>query len=125
MSLERILIVDDDPNMRGLFEVALESDPTLVLAICASGREAVEAAKNFHPQLLVLDVNMPDMDGPETLAELRSCGITGTAIFATAETGPETLQRLKALGVADILTKPFDPLELAATLRSIWRSANP
>jgi len=125
MVLERILIVDDDPNMRELFEVALGLDASLKLVICASGLEAVEAAQEFHPQLLVLDVNMPRMDGPQTLAELRTRGESSPAVFATAETGPETLDRLKSLGVEDIVIKPFDPLDLAATLKRIWQQANP
>ncbi|MDH3639146.1 MAG: response regulator [Gammaproteobacteria bacterium] len=123
MVLERILYVDDDPNLRALFEVALGSDASMKLAICASGPEAVDTAPEFRPQLIVLDVNMPGMDGPATLAELRANGESSPAVFVTAETGLEELKRLKSLGVEEIVPKPFDALSLTQKLTRIWQQA--
>ncbi len=118
--LERILYVDDDSNLRDLFEVALEMDSTFDVMICASGPEALRKAPVFAPQLIVLDVKMPGMDGPTTLVQLRAQGNISPAVFATAESDPVELERLKSLGVEEVIIKPFDPFGLADKLSRIW-----
>ena len=69
--LERILYVDDEPDIRAIAKVALEVVGEFEVLFCASGREAIDQAPNFAPDLIILDVMMPEMDGPSTLAALR------------------------------------------------------
>jgi CheY-like chemotaxis protein len=123
--LSRILVVDDDPDILMVVRVTLESVGGFTVACCASGREAVETAPRFAPELVLLDVMMPAMDGPATLVALRALpGLEGvTAVFLTAKVQPDEVARYRGLGIADIITKPFDPMTLPGTLRRIWAEA--
>ncbi|HID49778.1 MAG TPA: response regulator, partial [Chromatiales bacterium] len=83
---------------------------------------AIAAAAGFRPELLLIDVMMPDMDGPTTLAALRDLpGLTDTpAIFITAKVQPDEIAQLQNHGAVDIITKPFDPMTLSDQIRRIW-----
>ena len=86
-TLERILYVEDEPDIQEIARVSLETVGGFTVATCSSGREALDRAEEFEPDLLLLDVMMPDMDGPTTLGELRKLpgfGSTPT-IFMTAK----------------------------------------
>jgi two-component system OmpR family response regulator len=121
-ALTRILYVEDDADIRSVAGFALEVVGGFVLAACASGEEALAQAPGFAPQLLLLDVMMPGMDGPETLAALR--GMPGTAatpaVFMTAKVQPQEVARYRALGAIDVISKPFDPMTLSDEIRAIW-----
>jgi CheY-like chemotaxis protein len=121
-ALTRILYVEDDADIRSVAGFALEAVGGFVLAACASGEEALAAAPGFVPQLLLLDVMMPGMDGPETLAALRaSPGTAATpAVFMTAKVQPQEVARYRALGAIDVISKPFDPMTLSDEIRAIW-----
>jgi CheY-like chemotaxis protein len=121
-ALTRILYVEDDADIRSVAGFALEAVGGFVLAACASGEEALAAAPGFAPQLLLLDVMMPGMDGPETLAALRaSPGTAATpAVFMTAKVQPQEVARYRALGAIDVISKPFDPMTLSDEIRAIW-----
>ena len=90
--------------------------------VCSSGAEALAAAPEFAPDLLLLDVMMPGLDGPATLQALR--GLDGTAatpaIFMTAKVHPPPFAEYLALGAIGVIAKPFDAMALAETVRSIW-----
>ena len=92
------------------------------LEVCSSGKEALEKAEDFKPHLLLLDVMMPGMDGPSTLAELKKLpGLRDTpAIFMTAKVQPQEVEQLFTYGAIDVIAKPFDPMTLAETIRNIW-----
>jgi CheY-like chemotaxis protein len=79
--------------------------------------------KDFHPDLLLLDVMMPEMDGPSTLRALRALPQTAAvpAVFMTAKVMPHEVAALRGLGAIEVVPKPFDPMTLAETLREIWR----
>jgi two-component system, OmpR family, response regulator len=123
--LEKILLVEDDPDIRTIVKAALEMMGGFQVKACASGSEALDAVAGFAPQLALLDVMMPDMDGPGVLAKLR--GLPQTAgmpvIFLTAKTAASEIQRLRALGAAGVLMKPFDPMTLSQQVREIWEQA--
>ncbi len=121
--LKRILYVDDDPSICELVELAFEISGDVELRICHSGKEALAQVEEFDAQLVVIDVNMPDMDGPETVTSLAQQGFRIPVVFATAETSPEIHQQLRGLGSLDILIKPFDPLMLHQRLGNIWNSS--
>ncbi len=120
--LRRILCVDDDPDLRNIVTMSLQDVGGFVLQACESGKEAIEKAPAFDPQLILLDVMMPGMDGPETLTALRRNPRLAKAavVFITAKAGPEDKTRLMDLGAVDVIAKPFDPMHLHERIRIIW-----
>ena len=120
---KRILIVDDEDDIREVAQVSLELVGQYEVTTAASGRDGVQRARTEQPDAILLDVMMPDLDGPGTLAELRADPATRDipVVFLTAKTQQADRARLAELGAAGILVKPFDPMklpgEIAATLR--------
>jgi len=121
--LERILYVEDDPDIQSIAKLALEELGGFAVDACMSGREALARAVEFDPQLLILDVMMPEMDGPTTLTELRKLEPIQRvpAVFMTAKVQVQEVAHYKALGAADVIAKPFDPMTLAEEVQEIWR----
>lgn len=118
----RVLHVEDDPDIQVIVRLALESVGGLTVHACSSGAEALETGPAFDPDIILLDLMMPEMDGVQTLIRLREIPeMTQVPIvFMTAKVQPLEIARLKELGAADVLMKPFDPMTLAASVRSIW-----
>lgn len=125
IKLERILYVEDDPDVRTIAGIALEIVGGLNVKICSSGVEALEAADSFKPDLLLLDVLMPGMDGLMTLAGLRKILSTTftPVIFMTAKVQVTEIENYKSLGILGIIAKPFDPMNLAARVISLWNKS--
>ncbi len=121
--LSRVTCVEDDPDIREIVGMALASFGDIIVDLCASGAEAIERSETFAPNLILLDVEMPGMDGVETYARLRHIpALADTPIvFMTARARPEEIARLQRLGAADVITKPFDPLTLAERLADVCR----
>jgi CheY-like chemotaxis protein len=121
-ALTRILYVEDDADIRTVASFSLETVGGFVLAVCASGKEALAQATAFAPQLLLLDVMMPGMDGLETLAALREMPETAAtpAVFMTAKVQQQEVARFLTLGAVDVISKPFDPMTLSDEIRAIW-----
>jgi CheY-like chemotaxis protein len=126
MTTRRILIVDDEDDIREVAQVSLELVGQYEVLTASSGRDGVQSARNEHPDAILLDVMMPDMDGPATLAELLADPLTRDipVVFLTARAQSSELLRLSQLGAAGILTKPFDPLKLAGDVAATlhWES---
>ena len=118
MTQKRILIVDDEDDIREVAQVSLELVGQWEVLTAASGRDGIERARNGQPDAILLDVMMPDMDGPTTLSQLQADPVTRDipVVFLTAKAQSADRTRLAQLGAAGILTKPFDPLRLAADL---------
>lgn len=125
--LSKILYVEDEEDIRTVAQIALESVGGFELNICSSGEQALQNAEAFSPQLLLLDVMMPVMDGPTTLQELRKKSTLSNTpvIFMTAKVQPQEVEHFKSLGAIDVIAKPFDPMTLADTIKSIWKSKVP
>lgn len=121
-ALARILLVDDQRDIRSIVGLALGKIGRFDVKVCASGEEALASAADFAPDLLLLDLNMPGMDGLATLRGLRAAGVLAPAVFFTARIKPEELGRYQDLGVLGVIPKPFDPLKLGAQLRDMWKS---
>lgn len=121
--LNKIIAVEDEADIRMVLEVALRDVAGFDLQVCSSGAQALELAPSFQPDLILLDVMMPDMDGPDTLEALRELpGTAGTpVIFLTAKVQSQEVQRFREIGAIGVIAKPFDPMGLAAEVRRIWR----
>ena len=115
----RILYVDDEPDIREVAAMSLELDPEFEVRTAASGIEALPLASEWKPDLILLDVMMPVMDGPTTFARLREQPDTDRipVVFITARTQAQEVEGFKALGAKGVIAKPFDPMSLAATVR--------
>lgn len=120
--LTRILYVEDEPDMQAVARLSLETIGGFTLEICSSGSEALDKAIVFDPDLILMDVIMPGMDGPMTLQELRKLnGIADKpAVFMTARVQPQEVQQLKDIGAIDVIPKPFDPMTLSDVINGIW-----
>lgn len=101
--------------------MSLELDSHFVVEVAGSGAEALIAADKFQPDVVLLDVMMPDMDGPTTLAALqKEHGDTlPPVIFVTARTQAREVERFQALGARAVIPKPFDPMTLARQVRDL------
>lgn len=120
--LTRILMVEDDPDIRSIAHLSLTAVGGFTVALCASGEEALAQAEAFAPDLILLDVMMPGLDGPATLAALRARpALAGVpALFMTAKVQPQEVIHYRELGALDVVAKPFDPMALPGQLRALW-----
>jgi two-component system, OmpR family, response regulator len=118
--IPKVLVVDDEPNIRELVEVALKFHGCAV-AVSASGKDALHQVETYEPDLMILDVMLPDMDGFEVCRTLRSDGNDVPVIFLTArDTTSDTIRGL-TLGGDDFVTKPFSVEALVARVRAVLR----
>ena len=120
--LNLVLYVEDDPDIQMVAQMALEVVGGLSLRACSSGPEAIAAAATYQPDLILLDVMMPGMDGPQTLAELRKLSNTANTpvIFMTAKVQAAEVAHYRTLGAIGVVAKPFDPMQLAQQVRQLW-----
>jgi CheY-like chemotaxis protein len=120
--LRRVLCVEDDPDIRMILEFSLGQVGGLEVCCCAGGRAALAQAPTFRPDLVLLDVMMPDLSGPETLAALRTLpAMQGVpVVFMTAKGMPDEVEQLLQHGATGLIVKPFDPMTLAHDIRPYW-----
>ena len=120
--LTRVLYVEDEPDIQAVARLALEALGGFTVEICSSGDEALQRAPAFQPQLILLDVMMPGMDGPTTLGKLRELPQFAATpiIFMTAKVQPGEVAGYKELGAVDVIPKPFDPMALSGKVQEIW-----
>ncbi|MGV8920119.1 MAG: response regulator [Pseudomonas sp.] len=124
-TLSRILHVEDDHCIQAVAKVALETVGGFKVLTCESGRQALEQVQDFAPELILLDVMMPDMDGPETLKLLA--GLVDLqkipVVFMTAKVQLKEIEFYRSLGARDVIVKPFDPMLLAGQIKKIWEAS--
>ena len=120
MTTYRILHIDDEPDLREIIQISLAIDPAFEIRSCESGTEGVVMAAEWHPDIILLDVMMPIMDGIATLMVLREKPETANipVIFMTARAQARELDRFRSLGAFGVIAKPFDPMTLAASVRN-------
>ena len=116
----RILIVDDEADIREVARMSLESVAGWQVLVAADGRAAIEIAQAERPDAVLLDVMMPDLDGPATLALIREHCDAGElpALFLTAKAQAFDAGRLNELDAQGAIAKPFDPMNLHAQISS-------
>jgi CheY-like chemotaxis protein len=120
MSAKRILLIDDEPEIREIVRVSLELVGGWDVSATGSAREGLTLAADQHPDAILLDVMMPDMDGPTTFQALQAAPETSAipVILLTAKVQAADLRRFDQLGVAATIAKPFDPLTLPGQVAS-------
>lgn len=124
--LETILHVDDDDDIRVIIKLALETVGSFGVHQFASGQEAVDAAAAVQPQMLLLDVMMPDMSGQEVWRLItEQPGLANVpTVFLTAKAEDSFSKELRDQGAMAVITKPVDPMQLASQIEEIWQMAD-
>lgn len=122
LKLNRILLVEDEDDIRTITRICLESVGRFQVVACGSGEAALSQLESFKPDLILLDVMMPGLDGPGTLAamKLKTHGDAPPVIFMTARAQRWEIDHFKALGALDVIAKPFDPMTLSQAVKHIW-----
>ncbi len=122
----KVLVVDDDDDVRTITALCLSVVGGLATVEAKNGREGVEVALREQPDLILLDVMMPGLDGPQTLDALRRHSSTAAipVVFLTAKAMPSELDRLEQLDICGVLSKPFDPVTLPLRVQEIWRQVS-
>jgi two-component system, OmpR family, response regulator len=122
--LKSVLYVDDEPDIREVVEMSLNLVPGVAVKTCGSGAAALQLLPSFLPDLVLLDVMMPGLDGPATLARMRNDAALKhiPVVFMTAKALPQEVDRFMSLGAVGVISKPFDPMQLATRVQEIWRS---
>lgn len=125
--LRKVMLVEDDPDIAVIAEIALREIGGLEFVHFAAGREALAGAREADPDLIILDYRMPDMNGVEVLKALRSDSLFRhiPILFMTASLMPKHVDSLIELGALAVLAKPFDPLTLADQVRQVWLERPP
>ncbi len=121
-SLQRVLVVEDDPDIQAVVRMALELVGGYTVEICSGGQGALQVVETFKPDLILLDVMMPDMDGPTVLEHLRAQPATAPVpiVFMTAKAQAHEVAAYRAMGALDVISKPFDPMKLSEQLANIY-----
>lgn len=119
--LQRVMMVEDDPDIQTIARLSLESVGGFEVEVCSGGVEALQRVESFAPDLILLDVMMPDMDGPTVLTRLREREATQNVpvIFMTAKAQAHEIEAYKKMGALEVVSKPFDPMTLPQILLDI------
>lgn len=120
--LVKILYVEDEPDIQAVAKLALEAVGGFQLEVCSSGQEALQKAPEFAPDLILIDVMMPEMDGPTTVQALKKLPELNDVpvVFITAKVQQNEIAQLKQQGAIEVIAKPFDPMTLSETVNRIW-----
>lgn len=120
--LQRVMCIEDDPDIRLIVEFSLATLGGYAVCMCPDGLSALAQVPNFKPDLVLLDVMMPGLNGPETLVALRLLtqmkGVP--VVFMTAKAMPDEVEALLRHGATGIIVKPFDPVTLPQDIRIYW-----
>ncbi|WP_323795800.1 response regulator [Nisaea sp.] len=120
----KILHVDDEADIRSIAKLTLESIGGFDVFSCASGKDAIAAVADTAPDLIVMDVMMPEMDGPTTFLAIQKIPAAShiPVIFMTAKTQKDEIDGLMDIGAIGVIAKPFDPMQLSKEVERIWNS---
>lgn len=121
-ALSRIMCVEDDPDIRELLQVALEDLGGLEVKLVDNAEDGIDEIVDYAPQILLLDVMLPGLSGPEALPEFRRLTepLGTRIIFLTAKASERARQEFIALGADEVMFKPFEPMSLADELAALW-----
>ncbi len=121
MNIGKVLMVDDDPSIRKVAEVTLKRVGKWEVALADSGTTALQIADSFKPDVILLDVMMPGMDGPTTYKHLQENEATSSTpvIFMTAKVQRQEVESYCKLGAVGVITKPFNPMTLPSEILAL------
>lgn len=121
----KVLLIDDEDDIRKVAELSLRAVGKFETCVASGGREGMEIARAEGPDLILMDMMMPDLDGLGTLAELRRdpalAGIP--VIFMTAKVQASEIEHYLSAGAIGVIKKPFDPMSLAGEVRRLLEAA--
>lgn len=121
--LKRIMLVEDDPDIQYITRLSLEVSGGYDVLVCSGGAEALRSAPEYTPELILLDMMMPGMDGVATMEALRQ--LPGMAavpmIFFTANAQNQVQRDLLARGALGVIVKPIEPVALVEQIRAHWQ----
>ena len=122
-TLQRILLVDDEQDIRTIAQMSLRTLGGFTIEPCSSGEEVLTKATHFIPELILMDVMMPGKDGPSTLRDLREIDSLKKTpvVFMTARVQENEVEEYLKLGAAGVISKPFDPMKLPGQIQEIWK----
>lgn len=125
MAIAKVLMIDDESDIRLVGAMSLRAVGKWEVLTAASGEEGLALARREKPDVILLDVMMPGMDGPTVLGRLHADPQTASipVVLLTAKALTQEVERFRALGVAGIITKPFDPMTLPREVRHIVEAA--
>jgi two-component system, OmpR family, response regulator len=123
-TLRHVLYVDDDADIREIVQMSLTLDGDLSVNLCEGGERALARMREERPDLVMLDVMMPGMDGPAILARMRADeGLRSIpVIFMTAKTNSPEVERFREMSAIGVIAKPFDPMALGRQVKALWKS---
>ena len=121
-AITNVLFVDDDEDIRFVAVRALEATSSWKVKACPSGEAALISAEQSTPDLVLLDVMMPGLDGVATMRKLRESGCRAAIIMMTARRGEQEHEEYRAAGALGVITKPFDPVSLVQTVLGVVAS---
>ena len=121
-SLRTILYVDDEPDIREVVQLSLSLADGVEVHTAESGTQALQMMPGLKPDIVLLDVMMPTLDGPGTLLRMRENPATADipVVFMTAKAMPQEVARFIELGAVAVIAKPFDPMQLSGRVVEIW-----
>jgi two-component system, OmpR family, response regulator len=121
MTIRKVLLVDDEDDIRTIGQISLSKVGGWQTVLASSGADALAKAAAEKPDLILLDVMMPEMDGPTTLGQLRAQAATANTpvIFMTAKIQKQEVARYLELGAVGVIGKPFDPMKLPAEIKRL------
>lgn len=124
--LKRILYVEDDDDIAEITQMTLAEFGSFDVYHCPSGRSALAELPVYKPQLVLMDVMMPNMDGPETFRQMRQMpeGADVPVVFMTAKAQTHEQAAYMKLGASGVIVKPFDPMTLCEQINAIWEKVN-
>ena len=123
-ALKKILYVDDEPDIREIAVMSLQLNSEFEVRSARGGAEAIAMAQAWQPDIVLLDVMMPEMDGPMTRQNLAANGATRSipVAFVTARTRPAEVARFLSMNVVGVIAKPFDPMTLAQEVADLLKA---
>jgi CheY-like chemotaxis protein len=124
VEINKVLLVDDDPNIRKLAKMSLERVGRWAVEVASSGREALEVISIVQPDVVLLDVMMPGLDGRTTLSQLKNTPHTAhvPVILMTAKVQSDELEQYLRIGAVGVIIKPFDPMSLPGEISALLDS---
>lgn len=124
--LKKILYAEDEPDVQTVVVITVQTMSNYEIKVCANGKILLDCVEEYSPDLILLDVMMPEMDGPTTFKNLKLNERTKNipVIFMTAKAQTHEVETFKQSDAIGIITKPFDPLLLCTEIEKIWRENN-